>query len=296
MLMSFFLPCHHGDSVEEKLFNEACRKGGFATIRERMADYKDKGQRNRHEIPGGCFSAAATYNRPGVLLYLCDQCPPYLSSDAALSSKSTAIFQTFLERDWDINHVFHRLIPPPLGLVLSGLHPWKRLLTLISSIIENEQLVTWFVNNGANPNARCDWDITPMSAAVRLAPLPAIRLLFEHGRDISKGQLLHFAVERQLPDQLAVVDWLVRLGAPISDRLFEDDPASWVENKNFGMGTPLHRAAELGNADVAVHLIQHGAHTSIRDTLGRNAAELAESQGFNTVVHMMRCYRKKSSI
>ena len=146
----------------------------------------------------------------------------------------------------------------------------------------------WFLDHGADPNARGDWDITPLSAAVRQAPMSTVRLLLERGGDVQRGQLLLFAMERELPDQLAVVDWLVRLGAPISARQFENDAGSWMENRNFGMGTPLHKAAERGKADIVAYLLEHGADDTINDTLGRTAVELAESGGFDTVVQLLQ--------
>lgn len=44
-----------------------------------------------------------------------------------------------------------------------------------------------------------------------------------------------------------------------------------------GEGTSLHRAAELGKLDVVQLFIKRGAHTGIKDTKGRTALELVES-------------------
>nr|POE75500.1 hypothetical protein CFP56_53612 [Quercus suber] len=103
--------------------------------------------------------------------------------------------------------------------------------------------------------------------------------MVQRGADIRKGQVLHFAVERILPGQLAIIDWLVGSGAPVNSRKYEDDPQSWADNEPFGLGTPLHRAADLENVMVVKLLLHHGADPRILDTAGRTAYDLASNKG-----------------
>ena len=108
-MMSYGLP------YEVKLMKSACKSGSLAAIQNILSDWKSQDQSNSLEVFSGCFSTAASNERPGVLLYLCEKIPQYLCSEAALDARSTAIFQVFLDRGWNINQVFHRLMPPPLG-------------------------------------------------------------------------------------------------------------------------------------------------------------------------------------
>ena len=156
---------------------------------------------------------------------------------------------------------------------------------------QSEELTRWFLDHGSNPNSRCDWDITPLSVAVNKASLSTIRLMLEYGGDTRNGQLLHFAMERKSPDQLAVIDMLISFGAPLDARMFEDDPSSWLENKYFGMGTPLHKAVDRGNADAAAHLLWRGASCEVLDTVGRTALDIARGKDDHEIVEMIerRC-------
>ena len=111
--------------------------------------------------------------------------------------------------------------------------------------------------------------------------------MLEHGGDTRKGQLLHSAVERESPDQLAVIDMLLAFGAPLDARLFENDPRSWAENKYLGMGTALHEAVDRGNANAAAHLLWRGADCEVLDTTGRTALDLAKANGDHEIVEMI---------
>ena len=146
------------------------------------------------------------------------------------------------------------------------------------SMAQSEELVRWFLNHGSDPDSRCDWDITPLSVAVAKASLSTTRLMLSCGGDPRKGQLLHFAMGRTLLDQLAVIDTLISFGVSLDARMFENDPSSWLENHAFGMGTPLHKAAQLGNADAAAYLLWRGANCGMLDSAGRTAVDIAKEK------------------
>jgi ankyrin repeat protein len=148
-----------------------------------------------------------------------------------------------------------------------------------SHVLDDESLVRWLLDHGADPNARCDWDITPMSRAVSRASLPTIRLLFEHGGSVRHGQLLHFVANRKESDVTGIVDLLLDLGASLHELQYRDDKVSWAENKRLGLGTPLHGAIQLENKDLVFHLLKRGADPMIKDSLGRTAIVLAETVG-----------------
>lgn len=115
------------------------------------------------------------------------------------------------------------------------------------------------------------------------------------GGDIRRGQILHFAIERDSPDQLALIDFIIAAGASINARLFEDDPGSWMENRAFGMGTPLHRAVELEKVAVVAYLLEHGANPNALDSVGRTALDLATTKGNGAIATCLRLRMQASS-
>jgi ankyrin repeat protein len=119
-------------------------------------------------------------------------------------------------------------------------------------------MTAWLLDHGADPNRQCDLDLTPTSCAVYQAPLQLVDYVFSRGADVCHGQLLHHAVLR---DDCAVemVRRIVEKGAPVNKTKYEDDPNSYAQRWPFGLGTPLHRAAELGNREVVEYLLSVGA-------------------------------------
>jgi ankyrin repeat protein len=121
-------------------------------------------------------------------------------------------------------------------------------------------MVVWFLDHGADPNKRCDWDLTPTSYAMSQASLKIILLLFERGADPRCGQLLHHAVLREKDDTVRLVELLVQKGAPIDEIQYENDPQSNLEHQLLGHGTALHSAAEHGKLEVVQALLDLGAN------------------------------------
>lgn len=147
------------------------------------------------------------------------------------------------------------------------------------------EMVRWFLAHGANCNARCDWDRTAVSDAVYNGSLSTIYMMLQHGGDTRKGQLMHCAMKRESIDQLALIDLLIAYGAPVNARMYENDARSWMENSLFGMGTPLHAAAEQGKLALVECLLDHGADTSILDSAERTAFTLAKEGGHDDVAN-----------
>lgn len=146
----------------------------------------------------------------------------------------------------------------------------------------------WFLSNGADPNAVCGLDITPLSIAVRDARFAIIKLLFDHGGSTEHGQLLHFTMSRASPDRLEVLEYILNKGASINDIMFQNCLESYEQEKYSGLGTPLHSAAEKGNLDMVKMLSAKGADPLIKDSRGQLAIELAEYHGFSVVVARLR--------
>jgi ankyrin repeat protein len=120
-----------------------------------------------------------------------------------------------------------------------------------------------------------------MSTAMTRASLDTIRMLFNHGGDINRGQLLHNAVLRTGPESEAVelVELLLSKGAPINAIKYISHEPSYRALSPFSLGTPLHYAVRKGNLKVVSCLLENGADPCLRDTKGRTAVDDARSSG-----------------
>jgi FOG: Ankyrin repeat len=153
-------------------------------------------------------------------------------------------------------------------------------------------MTIWLLDHGADPNSSCSIDLTPMSYAVECASVDIIELLFDRGADIRKGQLLHHAIERQT-DVIDVVAILLRQGASINAKMYQDHYFSWRLYYFMGLGTPLHKAAELGRIDVVRYLISQGADVNIKDSMGQTALDCAAKRGHSHIVDLLRSKTEK---
>jgi ankyrin repeat protein len=149
-------------------------------------------------------------------------------------------------------------------------------------------MALWLLKHGADPNQTCNLDLTPMSFAMTDAPLPMIDKLFEKGASVDCGQLLHHAVMREKDDTLQLVTRLVEAGAPINAVKYEFHSASYEKRKAFGLGTPLHRAAEFGKKDIVDYLLLKGADPLKPDSRGRTPRFWAEHKEHREVVEILR--------
>lgn len=154
-------------------------------------------------------------------------------------------------------------------------------------------MVEWLLAHGADPNSRCDWDLTPMSQAMLAAPLDLINYLFSQGANQHCGQLLHWAVIRDNVDALQLVRRIVELGVPINEIKYENDPEGWSARKWFGLGTPLHRAAEFGKVDIVKYLLEAGADPLKLDTKGKTPRYWAETCNFTEVALILKAAEER---
>ncbi|KAF2810562.1 ankyrin [Mytilinidion resinicola] len=186
---------------------------------------------------------------------------PHSVAEAAVRGRGWEVLELFLQYGWDINRPQGRNEPPLLSIPLCT---------------ADREMVEWLLNHGADPNARCAWDFTPMSLAMYLAPLDLIDYVFSRGGDAHYGQLLHCAVLREKPDALDVVRRVIQRGAPINEVKYEKEPMVYWEREPFGLGTALHRAAEFGNKNIVKYLLEQGADPLKLDSKGKTPRFWAE--------------------
>ncbi|RHZ50754.1 hypothetical protein CDV55_102045 [Aspergillus turcosus] len=138
-----------------------------------------------------------------------------------------------------------------------------------------------------DPNQQCAIDLTPLSHAVKYAPVSIIRLLLRHGGNVQQGQLLFHALDRK-SEIIAVLQLLLREGASIDATMYQNHYASWRLYYFMGLGTVLHKAAELGNVEAVQFLLNEGIDLSIQDANGRTALECAEMLNKVEVVEVLK--------
>ncbi|GAD91480.1 MFS multidrug transporter [Paecilomyces variotii No. 5] len=153
--------------------------------------------------------------------------------------------------------------------------------------IKDPEMTIWLLDHGADPNSSCSIDLTPTSYAVEHASIDIIKLLFDRGADIRKGQLFHHAIERE-NDVIDVIDFLLDKGASINAKMYQDHYFSWRLYYFMGLGTSLHRAAELGKIDVVRYLLSQGADVNIKDAIGQTALDCAAKHGHSDIVDLLR--------
>ena len=126
-----------------------------------------------------------------------------------------------------------------------------------------------------------------MSYAVEYASPRIVELFLDRGGDVRKGELLHHALDRR--DHVKeVLTMLLDRGAPLNSKMYENHWFSRGMYQFMGLGTPLHKAAELGNQDIVRFLLSRGAETEIKDQKGRTAMDCAEKYGYPEVSEILK--------
>ncbi|KAF7712530.1 Uncharacterized protein PECH_003069 [Penicillium ucsense] len=193
---------------------------------------------------------------------------PFFAQKATLR-KSTRVLECLLAAGWDINEPVDILIPPVLCFA-----------------VKDAEMTSWFLDHGANPNTRCEVDCTPLSFAVRNAPMSIIELLLDRGGDVGKEQLLQYAVcrDEELED---VISLLVEKGAPLNATMCQDGPTS-MRFFPTSLGTALHLATEQRRTNAIRLLIHLGADTEVKDANGDTALELAQKWNKAEIAQLLR--------
>ncbi|KNG89130.1 Ankyrin repeat protein [Aspergillus nomiae NRRL 13137] len=188
----------------------------------------------------------------------------------AIKHRSKKVLNILLQHGWNINQPTSELRPPALGYA-----------------VDDDEIALWLLDHGADPNKQCSIDLTPLSYAVEQASLLTVKLFLDRGGDIHKGQLLHHAVERQT-NTIDVLGMLLERGFPLNAKMYERHYPSWRLFYFMGLGTALHKAAELGKADVVRYLLEQGADVGIKDATNRTAMDWAVLNNHQEVVGLLQ--------
>lgn len=210
----------------------------------------------------------------------------------AIRAKAKNCLGVFLQHGWDINAPISETEPTPFAYVFYTIRLYAAggligpFFSLFRFVVADREVALWLLDLGADLNKPTYIDLTPMSYAVQSAPPDLVRELFNRGGDVQRGQLLQHALDRPA-DIIEVLGILLDRGAPLNAIMYENHEASRRLYPFMEFGTPLHKAASLGKADVVRYLLERGADVASRNAKGRTAMECAERAGHDEVVGML---------
>ncbi|EME39172.1 hypothetical protein DOTSEDRAFT_75051 [Dothistroma septosporum NZE10] len=227
-----------------------------------------------------CLIAAASSGQEGLAQMLLSAGVPasQWAVKAAIKQDSIPLLSLLIKNGWNINEEEAWCLPP--------------LLSFAIHTKASESTIAWFLSNGADPNATCQMDVTPLSVAVAVARYSVVEQLFAHcpTTTVFRGQLLHHAAGRDVPEDCDMILRLVlrRCRPDINAIMYQDHYFSYEVHKIVGLGTALYEAARTGRLSTIKTLIAHGADISIRDSLGYTALDVAEREHNLPVIEELR--------
>ncbi|RMZ75455.1 hypothetical protein DV738_g5471, partial [Chaetothyriales sp. CBS 135597] len=201
----------------------------------------------------------------------------------ATELRDTEMLKLLLRYGWDIDMTISPATPSAMALQ-----------------IEDAELTNWFLEHGASPNTTCGLDLTPLSFAVQYGSLATIEAMFKHGGCVEHGQLLHYAVRRDLPDHLRVLELVLSKypdpASAVNQVMYQERLRSYYQQRALSLGTPLHEAAGAGGAAARKKdklatvklLVERGANPLIRDSRGEIPLQRAERMHNQAVVDYLR--------
>lgn len=160
------------------------------------------------------------------------------------------------------------------------------LITCNRRALHDEDLVKWFLDHGADPNASVPGWPSPMNIAAMRGSLPIIKLLVLNGGRVNQG-VLQSAVKTSGTGRAEVLEFLLSQGAPIDEVEYEWDEATFKKHWARAYGTALHHAAKRGNEEIVAFLIKKGARQDIKDSLSMTAIQSASKNGHEKVVGIL---------
>ncbi|RWA09613.1 hypothetical protein EKO27_g5477 [Xylaria grammica] len=281
-----------------KQLNEACTHEELGNIQALVARWQQgrpaSPPRGPPHYPMGTLEPtlfhAIRSDRADVVNYLLDEGVKFSGlslAEAVTSQASPAMWQVFLDHGLDINAPLEDAGTSPLGYILL-----------------REDLIRWFLERGADPNAESSFGLTPFLRAVGHAPLSTVALLHAAGGSVAIA--VPFVCSPWPPnltvsdpsqselnsdERLAVLRYLLDAGA-------NPDAPKWAHNSrgygsDFDWGSALNTALTNGSHRLAEELLRHGARTDVPTmniaSRGETALEIAQKYAPNMVPFIMEC-------
>lgn len=146
-------------------------------------------------------------------------------------------------------------------------------LTSISSALDNEILLTWLLEHGANPNIMsrriksCLQESTPLALAAQLSDTTALKILLSHGADMDPDAIFFAIGFGRQYNGTATLQMLIDHGADVNQI-----------SKRWG--TPLSHAVWRQQEQHLKVLLENGADPAIQGSVtGASALVIAKRRG-----------------
>jgi ankyrin repeat protein len=104
--------------------------------------------------------------------------------------------------------------------------------------LDKPELVLWFLDHGADPNAECERGYSPFMEAARMASLEVVQLLHRYGA--LPSITAPCAAQSFVPGRFEVLKFLLDIGTPID--------AIEFEHNNMGQGSIIQMGSAINHA------------------------------------------------
>ena len=276
-------PHEQGENGKTAL-HEAAEKGDPEMVRLLIDNYGlDRNAKNNSELTALHFAAAK--GRSDVIRLLIDEYG--LDKEAKDKSGNTPMNLAIMSSQLETIKALHEL-----GVAINTEHFFTAVKNHLIKVIQ------LLVELGGHPDECGSWylrTLSPLHMAVILKDNAAIEALVAAGvnpnsinRNSSRTPL-HQAVTGEPPDFCRLTDTPVCQGDPDIIRTLVKAGARLDQAVGSDHWTVLHHTAMAGNAELTKRLLELGAGTEVRDSLGRTAlywaAEKNHVQAMTALIH-----------
>lgn len=141
---------------------------------------------------------------------------------------------------------------------------------------DSVELAKFLIAHGADPNANLRGGLhTPLECAALSGSTSVVKALINAGAQIKGRYALQIAAHE---GKTEVISYLLDCGAPLDE----------APKNDLGISSALYEAASNGHVEALKLLLEKGADVDVKDMYGKNALELAERNGHDVCVEILR--------
>ncbi|KAF8063397.1 ankyrin repeat-containing domain protein [Lyophyllum atratum] len=243
----------------------ATSAGDLAKIKELLEEWASSGSASSPPL-NELLSTASQNGYAHVVSYLLER-GASVDVDVIVSAFATAnvdVFQAFVDGGFDIN--------TNLGHIGD--------LLILS--LRNPDLLKWVLAQGANPNLHHTGMRSALDLAVINSSAEAAQLLIQHGANVKNTNALKAAAWY---GNLDMITLLLEAGADVNE--IPDYEQMLRSEREDGLGTALHEAAEGGQKEAVELLLERGADPSLKNSVGKTALDIAKEKQQVAVIEVL---------
>lgn len=163
---------------------------------------------------------------------------------------------------------------------------------MFRQVLEDEEIVKWFLDHGANPNKASSGWPSPLEQAASTASLSVIRLLVQYGGRIHPSNVAPWTAKGSKSGRMEVLAYFLEQGATVNDVEYQFDQSIFKQHWRRSFGTALHHASRRGNEEMVRFLLERGARLDIKNSMNKTAVELAEEGGHESIVSILKSHER----